>query len=84
MDRVLLTDDEMDKAFTNHLADWAMAGYDDRWGDDGMAQDNYGIIRKAQLKKVSEWGDEQCPHRKNWLRRECDSCWQTLLDEVKL
>ena len=51
---------------------------------------------KAQLKKVVEWGEEDCSHTDEELgilcveetgrpdkKRECDLCWQALLEEVK-
>jgi len=52
MKQILLTDEEMERAFLNHLSNWALAGYDDSWGDNGMAKDTYGVIRKAQLQEV--------------------------------
>ena len=43
-------------------------------------------LAKAQLKKVVEWGNEDCPHNTPSGRvkfaRECHLCWQTLLKEV--
>ena len=42
-----------------------------------------GIVCKAQLKKVVEWGDEPCPHLPFFNKRTCAKCWQTLLEEVK-
>ncbi len=46
---------------------------------------------KAQLKKVVEWGEEECPHKtvraggiyQLYHRRDCPQCWQSLLEEVK-
>ncbi len=54
---------------------------------------------RAQLKKVYDWGQEDCPHDTTegvggdlddlggtiyWsLKKNCDECWQSLLDEVK-
>ena len=49
-------------------------------------------LLKAQLKKVVEWGDEDCFDHNGARRREqgwhikrrvCPECWQTLLEEVK-
>ena len=42
----------------------------------------------AILKKVVEWGDEDCPHPANTLiiscpKRACGKCWQALLKEVE-
>ena len=42
-------------------------------------------LAKAQLKKVSEWGDEDCLdelHR-GGKRCNCPGCWQSLLDEAR-
>ncbi len=46
------------------------------------------LIAEAQLKKVVEWGEADCPHKKaGWhtprWRSECPGCWQALLEEVK-
>ncbi len=42
---------------------------------------------KAQLKKVHDWGNEDCPHNPKPIRlkvkRGCIACWQALLEEVK-
>lgn len=38
---------------------------------------------KAQLKKVVEWCEEPCPHYQGLGKRECDICWQALLEEIK-
>ena len=47
-------------------------------------------LAKAQLKKVVEWGDEDCPHLSKPAeyfdgqhKRECRDCWQALKKEVK-
>ena len=47
---------------------------------------DHKYTNKAQLKKVVEWGDEDCPHREQngWhLKHYCPKCWQSLVDEVK-
>ena len=42
---------------------------------------------KAQLKKVWEWGNEDCPHNPKPIRlkvkRGCVACWQALLEEIQ-
>jgi len=44
-------------------------------------------IAKAQLKKFIEWGDEICEtHYGSYLyiaRRQCEDCWQSLLEEIR-
>ncbi len=40
-------------------------------------------IAKAQLRKVVEWGEEDCPHRKQFVdipypKRTCSICWSGL------
>ncbi len=44
-------------------------------------------LNKAQLKKVVEWGDEECLEHgwgaEDTARKRCWSCWQVLLEEVK-
>jgi len=42
-------------------------------------------IAKAQLKKVVEWGDRDCPHIANVLGKKhyCFYCWQALSEEVQ-
>lgn len=85
---MLLTDVELHQAFSSHLSNWAEAGYDDSWGDDGMAQDNYKVIRRAQLKKVVEELEGQigmysrtADDGRVWL--PIDKFRQALLSEVK-
>ena len=42
-------------------------------------------IAKSQLKKVVEWGDEDCTDRSQsgtMKKRECGFCWQALLEEI--
>ena len=46
------------------------------------------VVAKAQIKKVGEWGDKACRKHPTCettvlLRRECEECWQALLEEVK-
>ena len=51
------------------------------------------ILEKAQLKRVLEWGEEECMghgEMKNGFsytyslqRRQCSICWGVLLEEVK-
>ncbi len=37
------------------------------------------LLRDEQLKRVIEWGDEECPHLDPPQRkRECGICWQEL------
>ena len=53
-----------------------------QWGSDMAFED----MCHAQLKKVVEWGDEECgehSHRMTLSRRMCPECWQTLLEEVQ-
>lgn len=82
---MLLTDEELSLAIRNAISDWAMSDYKDGWGGDAMAQDNYWVIRKAQLKKVVQWGELYCQHDnggssiKSWA---CPICRQALLKEV--
>ena len=42
----------------------------------------------AQLKKVVEWGGEDCPHKYdppfNGMKRECSYCWQAPKKEAGL
>ncbi len=50
-------------------------------------------IKKAQLKKVGDWGNEECfdhPFKSrlkseeyNRKRHRCPECWQILLEETK-
>ena len=45
-------------------------------------------IRDTQLKKMVEWGNEECVEHPTCettvlLRRECDACWQALYEEIK-
>lgn len=58
--------------------------------DEGLgviADEDTRAIAKTQLKRVVEWGDEECPHEP-WVhddakKHTCDKCWQALLEEVK-
>lgn len=60
--------------------------------EDGMFS-KYEIFErgaKAQLKKVVEWLEEDCPHDvtpqmpyRRAKRKHCVECWQALLEEVK-
>jgi len=44
---------------------------------------------KAQLKRIAEWGNEECrehkyyPQLPYWPRRRCNECWQALLEETR-
>ncbi len=42
-------------------------------------------IAKAQLKKVVEWGNEPCDVKEHYelnaKKRQCEACWQSLLEE---
>lgn len=47
---------------------------------------------EAQLKKVVDWGNEDCPHNREDFysgekrprcKHQCPKCWQALLEEVK-
>ena len=46
-------------------------------------------VVKAQLKKVVEWGNEECrehkyyPQPPYWPRRRCNECWESLLKETE-
>ena len=43
-------------------------------------------VAKVQLRKVVEWGSEDCLHLPgpySMRKRACDECWQSLLEEVK-
>ena len=39
-------------------------------------------IATAQLKKVYDWGYEDCPHN-DTTKKKCDECWQALLKEIE-
>ncbi len=79
-----LTDDEITKAIDEVY-----------YKGTGIYQVNVAdkAIAKAQLKKVVEWGNERCPHTKDFdgienipallYKRFCGVCWQALLEEVK-
>ena len=47
----------------------------------------FAEVAKEQLKRIVEWGDEECPDYSNDIisikRRECSACWQALSEEVK-
>ena len=82
---ILLTDEEMQLAIGNAISNWAMDGYNEGWGDDAMAQDNYKVIRKAQLKKVvEEIGrlDDGVRSSASW-RSEVRKLRQALLKEIE-
>ena len=56
-----------------------MRAYDFDW-----CEGNIGAVAKAQLKKVVEWGDEECSkHGGGRFKRECRLCWQALLKEIE-
>lgn len=46
-------------------------------------------VAQAQAKKIAEWGNEPCPHKRVFLyyegnpilKRECPKCWQLLLEK---
>ena len=68
--QVGLTDEEISNAL------------DEQFGTD---KERFQFVAQAQLKKVVEWGNEDCLaelHR-GGKRRNCPECWQSLLDEVK-
>ena len=75
---MLLTDEEITKAFNHGV----------RHGDGTYPPE---AIAKAQLKKVVEWGEEECfehPYKSNIKseeynrkRHRCFECWQSLLEE---
>lgn len=54
---------------------------------------NLELLFKAQLKKIGEWGEEECfehPYKSNDPKEEynrkrhrCPECWQSLQEEVK-
>ena len=53
--------------------------------------DGYGGVAQAQLKKVVEWGDEDCDgDDTHWgtiysplkPKRQCPQCWQALKEEA--
>ncbi len=77
---LLLTDEEM----LEDVKKWRKAH-----NDEMIDFDSHNMLqRKAQLKKVVEWGDEDCPHNPKPIRlkvkRGCLMCWQSLLDEIKV
>jgi len=60
--------------------------------NDPLQKEEWGsIVAKDQIKKVEEWGEEdcECPTRPvvtdtvNKKRHRCWKCWQSLLKEVK-
>lgn len=54
------------------------------WVDGRWYYDPYQIS-KAQLKKVVEWGEEECSlSSNNQPRRRCGQCWEDLLKEAGL
>ncbi|KKK60756.1 hypothetical protein LCGC14_3021160, partial [marine sediment metagenome] len=82
----LLTDEDISKAVSNHLSDWAMAEYDDRWDDESLCRDSHAVIRQAQDAKTEpivraderremyEWLVAPCCHNPWRQRRECPVC----------
>jgi len=61
------------------------------YGTEGLAGYNMDGLLKAQLRKVYEWGNEECPHK--WedfysgekrprSTRQCPKCWQAILEEI--
>ena len=55
--------------------------------DKGQLWDN--VLIKAQLKKVYEWGNEDCPHAGSVAgetllhKHDCYKCWEALLNDVE-
>ena len=91
---MLLTDEEIKEASrgikvpssTLELEEWF-------GGMDKFFMEVKKVVAEAQLKKVIEWGNQQCTTHANcgtsgilttgWYRKECPKCWQALLEEVK-
>ena len=72
---ILLTEEDLDKLAVEYpLLDFS---FEDDY------REEVEIMRKAQLKKVAEWGDGECPHSGS-IRRCCPKCWQELLKEAGL
>ncbi len=81
---IVLTDEEISKYIDNLSLDDTF----DNW----LEGKPWKIVAKAQLKKVVEWGKEECPHEYDIvaninMKRECFICWQemeqALLKEVE-
>ncbi len=86
---IRLTDEEIigaiDKA--NGGSEWR-----DGWEIQDVLEEQDRSIAKAQLKKVGEWGDENCEEHNMDMRKRkgevvkrqyCPWCWLALLEEVK-
>ena len=41
----------------------------------------YKAVAKAQLKKMTEWGNQPCEH--GVQQKRCVPCWQSLLKEIE-
>ena len=79
---ILLTGEEIITKLKSHY----------HWSpDDGgvYATGDYKAIAKAQLKSVVEWEGETCYEHLSPLgglplrRKDCEMCWQALLEETK-
>ena len=57
--------------------------------DDGVLESKPRYIAKAQVKKVVEWGDEECPHPSTFdgqllgKKRNCPECWREILKGIE-
>ena len=89
---LLLTDEE--------ITDWLYNSLKEIEAEEGVKLSDRAFIAdfltprikvrfKAQLKKVMEWGNEDCPHPSTFdgqrltKKKNCPECWKDLLDEVK-
>ena len=56
------------------------------YGAKPWSGDLFDIIAKAQLKKFINWGNEPCDVKEHYelnaKKRQCEACWQDLLEEV--
>ena len=75
---ILLTDEAIHKHYL-HIKD----SFIPRYLDTGRE------TARAQIKKVYEWGNEDCPHAGYVLdnpllhKHDCYECWRALLKEVE-
>ncbi len=39
------------------------------------------FLLQAQLQEVYKWGEDDCPHHKNYMKHNCGYCWDNLKGE---
>jgi len=72
---MILTEEEMDKVILESIPEDMDIYFP-------LHRKQLEAIKKAQLKKVVEWGGETCPHDlgegTQCYKHACDMCWQSL------